>query len=137
MKTTLKSMLASFERRKASERVTDHAIDRFNTGHVLGGSVYGFRPVRSNPLARATWEIDERQGEVVCRIFKNVTNGLGFNKIAAALTAEGQPSPGDVRAAGAATRQARKEGKDIVVEPQATGWTAAAIHEIVHRTMYE
>src|SRR5262249_24539090 len=51
--------------------------------------------------------------------------------------AEGEPSPGDVRAAGAATRQAKKEGRDVVVEAAATGWTAASIHEIVHRTTYK
>jgi site-specific DNA recombinase len=97
------------ERKRTSKRVRDAAFRRHATGHVAGGTVYGYRNERVNGATVRV--IDETEAAIVRRIFTETRDGHGLARIAKRLNAEGVPGP-------------RKE------------WSPTGVREILHRDLY-
>ena len=65
---------------------------RVESGRSGGGRAFGYRPIKAADEAGAM-EIIVEEADVVRRIFRDYADGLSPLKIAAALNAEGVPSP--------------------------------------------
>ena len=71
---------------------------RVRGGKSAGGRSYGYRPVRAlqpdGTITTGDLDIVPEEAAIVARIFEDYANGLSARAIAAALNAEGIPSPG-------------------------------------------
>jgi len=81
----MKSYAASVERRKASQRTRDALRQRAEQGKPTGGRTYGF----------TNSTINRSEADVVRRIFRLRSQGLGYWRICRALEADNIPSPHD------------------------------------------
>lgn len=70
---------------------------RIHAGKSAGGISYGYRPLRqlleNGDLSAGELVINDEEARFIRRIFRDYANGLSPVKIAAALNAEGVPSP--------------------------------------------
>ena len=85
--------IAKYERAKTRERTSRGRRQRARDGRVVFGGIrpnYGFRP----DDARKTYVVDEREMEVVRRIFRHVAGGGSLHGLRRALDREGVPTPG-------------------------------------------
>jgi site-specific DNA recombinase len=108
---------------ETSDRVRRAQRDRWASGHVVGGKVFGYTNVTTvDPVASAKMKhpvknsrrvIDEREAAVVRRIFELVASGRGFEKVRDILKTEGAPSP------------------------RGRGWTAKGVKLVVLRSDYK
>ena len=93
-----------------------------------GGRIFGYRtvPVVSDGAADgkrtppARFEIDEREADVVRRIFRDYTRGKSMKAIVHALNTEGVSFP----------------AKDTKRGPERRGWAASTIHVMVQNVKY-
>jgi site-specific DNA recombinase len=78
-------------REQARERTRDALRRKVERGHVAGGLVYGYRNVRGEGHVTRTIVIEE--AEVLRRIFREISAGAGYLKVAQGLNAGGIPGP--------------------------------------------
>ncbi len=116
MQTMLHSLAASYERRRARARTFDALSLRAKSGHVTGGTVYGYRNVRVE--GHVERRIDEREAAVVRRIFIDYAAGIGLKALAATLTREVAPVPTPRR------------------RDRLPGWSPSALHAMLGRELY-
>jgi DNA invertase Pin-like site-specific DNA recombinase len=124
--TIFNSLAASFERRKAYQRVTDALRRRAERGQIAGGKApFGYEQYKNGDVVKR--RIREDQALVVKRIFQDTANGDGLARIAKALNKEhiSAPTPKGTKL--------YRNGRWI----EATGdWTATAIAEILHQRRF-
>jgi DNA invertase Pin-like site-specific DNA recombinase len=129
------------ERKKTITRVRNAARQRFSSGYVVGGKVYGYLNVRSCGgcvsagvgICRhpATRKIDPAQAAIVRRIFEETKNGAGLQRIAKQLNAEGIAGPRY-----ACGKKGRGAGHTHGDECPRGEWTPTGVREVLFRTMY-
>jgi DNA invertase Pin-like site-specific DNA recombinase len=116
---------------QSSERVTEAHTRLHRAGHVTGGRVFGYRnedvfrgvDVHGRPLrSHVERVIDEREAEIVRRIFELYDSGLGLKAIAKQLTREGADPPKPFR---------RTDGLAPVA-----GWAPSTIRSVLTRELY-
>jgi site-specific DNA recombinase len=100
---------------------------RVARGMSAGGRIFGYRTVpvpedaaegRRTPPAR--YEIDEREAEIVRRVFRDYARGRSMKAIAHALNTEGVPFP----------------AKDTKRGPERRGWAVSTIHVMLQNEKY-
>jgi site-specific DNA recombinase len=109
----IKQAMGEHARRQGSYRTRRGLEGRALAGESTGGRAFGYVPAALAASGRI--EIDDEQALVVRRIFTDYAHGLAPRAIAAALNAEGVPSPG---AHWKKRTERRRDGK----------WLASAIH---------
>ena len=92
MSTMLGSLLASFERRRASDRTRDALRRRFEAGAATGGAAFGYQ-IERNGGPFAHYVIDPIEAAVVRNVFEWYDEGAGLGTIAKRLTAARVPAP--------------------------------------------
>ena len=110
MRTMLDSLIASSERRRASQRTRDALKRRAEQGYVTGGKCYGYDNVREGSYVRRL--INAGEAAVIRRVFEAYANGTGMVTIAHRLNAEG------------------------VKPPRGKGWAPSGIREMLYRGAY-
>jgi DNA invertase Pin-like site-specific DNA recombinase len=91
-------------REQSRERTRDALRRKVEHGHIAGGLCYGYRNLRlSGHVER---EIIPEEAEVLRRIFRAITGGVGYLKVAQGLNADGVPGPRGSRAWAASTIRA-------------------------------
>ena len=97
---SLTTFADELEREKARQRTYDAMLTKAKAGHVTGGRCFGYDNVRVN--GHVERRINEREADVVRRIFELCASGRGYTKIAKRLNAEGElcPRPQQGRPAG-------------------------------------
>jgi len=118
MSTMLNSLLASFERRRASARTTDEIARLFSVGAATGGAAYGYRIERAHEGADAHYVIDEAEALAVTRVFTLYDEGRGLGAIAKALTADRVPAPRGGNVLGGRAAPADVETADLRGAPR-------------------
>ena len=96
MQTMLHSLAASYERRRARQRVHDALLQRARAGRVANGVCFGYRnePVlEAGRRIHSTRVIEPAEAAVVVRIFELCAAGAGYGKIAHTLNDDGAPAP--------------------------------------------
>ncbi len=122
--TVFNSLAASFERRRASQRITDALRRRAERGLVAGGRApYGYENYRDGDVVKR--RVREDQAAVVRRIFEATRDGKGLHRIAKELNAEKVPAPSAGRTGGG------KYG-----EKWSGIWTPTAVKEILRQERY-
>jgi site-specific DNA recombinase len=112
---SLTAFADELEREKARQRTTDAMVRKARAGYVTGGRVFGCDNVReSNGVRRV---INEREADVVRRIFQMASLGHGLTSIAKLLNDDGAISP---RA---------QCGRPA-------GWAPSSVREVLHRLLY-
>jgi site-specific DNA recombinase len=110
---------AQLEREKIRERSMRGKLAKARSGKIvgLGRDLYGYT------LDRETWtrRVNEREAEVVRRIFEALAAGESANRVAHALDREGVPMPSH----GKRGRQGTK------------GWTSAAVTDMIRDPRYK
>src|ERR1043166_3549828 len=97
--TNVRGIIAEFERAKLLERT-----ERGRRGRAQAGRVPGGRPPLGYIIAATEYEVQPDEAAIVQRIFRlYVEDGLSQRAIAALLTAEGVPPPGERRRGGRRT----------------------------------
>lgn len=96
--TTVRGIIAEYERAKILERTARGRIGRAKAGHVPGGQyTLGYVYVK-HPVKGAAYEVDPGEAALVQRIFRlYVQEGLSQEAIAIQLTRENVPTPADRR----------------------------------------
>jgi site-specific DNA recombinase len=92
MSTMLGSLLASFERRRASDRTRDALKRRFEAGGAIGGAAYGYR-VERNGGPYAHYAIESSAAQTVRDVFTWYDEGAGIGRIVKRLNAASVPAP--------------------------------------------
>jgi DNA invertase Pin-like site-specific DNA recombinase len=92
MSTTLQSLLASFERRRASERTRDALRRRAEAGAATGGPPYGYATMR-NGDGYSHYVINPIEAGIVREIFQWFDEGAGVMRIAKRLNEQGVAAP--------------------------------------------
>src|SRR6266508_5380782 len=92
MSAMLGALLASFERRKASERTRDALKRRFEAGAAIGGAAYGYR-VERNGGPYAHYAIEAGEAQTVRDVFTWYDEAAGIGRIVKRLNAASVPSP--------------------------------------------
>src|SRR6266508_4599180 len=92
MSAMLGALLASFERRKASERTRDALKRRFEAGAAIGGAAYGYR-VERNGGPYTHYAIEAGEAQTVRDVFTWYDEGAGIGRIVKRLNAASVPSP--------------------------------------------
>jgi site-specific DNA recombinase len=92
MSTMLQSLLASFERRRASDRTKDALRRRFEAGAATGGAPYGYS-VHRNGGPYAELVVNPVEAATVRQIFRWFDEGHGVRNITKRLNADGIPAP--------------------------------------------
>ena len=113
MSTTLQSLLASFERRRASERTKDALRRRAEAGAATGGPPYGYGTMR-NGDGYSRFVINPIEAGVVREIFQWFDEGAGVMRIAKRLNEQGVAAP----------RGGRK------------GWAPVSVSQLLRRPIY-
>jgi site-specific DNA recombinase len=108
--TIFDSLAASFERRRASQRVRDAHRRRAERGCVTGGRCYGYTNHPDGTYVRRV--LNENEAAVVRRIFELYAAGVGMTTIAHRLNEEG------------------------VKPPRGRGWAPSGIREMLYRPAY-
>jgi site-specific DNA recombinase len=112
---------AEIEREKTRQRVSDAMLRKAKSGHVCGGSCFGYANVVVNgPDGRRSHVdrvVDPDQAAVVRRIFEMCAAGLGVKRIAKNLNAEGVAAPRPQRG-----------------RPRA--WAPSSVRSVLHREAY-
>src|SRR5215831_5990341 len=103
---------SSNERRKARERVAPRLRERAKDGYVPGGRVFGYLVNQRDASGKAVYAVDEREAQVVRRIFDLIAAGNGYKTVRDILVAEKAASP------------------------RGRGWTAKGVRVIVARDLY-
>ena len=115
---SMTSLFSEMEREKCKQRTYDAMLRKAKAGHVTGGRVFGYdnQEVLSSDGSRqhVVYVINEREANVVRRLFAMYASGLGTHGIARRLNAEGVP----------AARQSPR------------GWAGSAIREMLYRPLY-
>ena len=128
---TIKIVGARTERLKTITRVKNAARKRFDAGLVVSGRVYGYRAERLPGVkASAILKIDPQQSQVVERIFRLTSEGLGLVRISKLLNAEGIPGP--QRLSDAAIEKLQREGKPVPINK----WQTTGVREVLRRETY-
>lgn len=110
MRTMLDSLIASSERRRASQRTRDALKRRAEQGYVTGGKCFGYRNVREGSYVKRI--IDADDAAIIRRVFELYAAGTGMVTIAHRLNAEG------------------------VKPPRGKGWAPSGIREMLYRGAY-
>jgi hypothetical protein len=92
MSTTLQSLLASFERRRASERTKDALRRRAEAGAATGGAPYGYTTTR-NGDGYSHYVVNPVEASIVREIFIWFDEGVGVMRIVRRLNERGVPAP--------------------------------------------
>ncbi len=103
------------EREKARQRTKDALLRKVQTGHVPGGTAYGYTNVRH--AGGVVWIIDEVEAAGVRQVFQLAARGWGLKRIANHLNATSVPRPRSTRG-------------------PAPGWGKSAVRSILHRRVY-
>ena len=86
---------ANQEKESIMRRFRRGRQDRIAAGHLDKATIsYGYRWADE---ARTTWEPDPATAPIVQRIFHAIVSGVSATKLAILLTAEGIPTPGEVK----------------------------------------
>jgi site-specific DNA recombinase len=112
----LQTMADEMEREKARQRSRDAALQRARHGHVTGGTVFGYRNVRTD-AGHVVREVEPTEADVVRHIFRLCRDGKGTRRIAQALNRENAPAP--------RAQQARPNG-----------WVPSSVRAILYRPLY-
>src|SRR5262245_41605273 len=88
---TMKATFAAAEREAAQQRTREAMRSKAQRGHVAGGSVYGYRNVRT--AHHVEREIVAAEAHVIVRIFEEIAAGRGFAKVAKGLNADAVQGP--------------------------------------------
>jgi DNA invertase Pin-like site-specific DNA recombinase len=80
---------AQMEREKAAARARETGRVKAAKGHVAGGVVFGYRNVRADDHVDRV--IVDREADVIRRIFREISEGRGYAKIAQGLNADAIP----------------------------------------------
>jgi site-specific DNA recombinase len=113
MSTTLQSLLASFERRRTSDRTSDALRRRFEAGAACGGAAFGY-VVERNGGPYAHYAIEPNEAATVRQIFQWYDEGDGLGRIVKRLNASGVAAP--------------RSG--------AKGWSVASLGLLLRRPLY-
>src|SRR5262249_53554292 len=121
MMTTILNGAAELERAKASERTRSVLAAKFERGHVVGGTVFGYRnidvPGPDGKRSHVIREIQSEEAAVVREIFSLYAQGLGHKALAQRLNAEGACCPKPRR------------------QPQ-RGWAPSSVRVVLHNPLY-
>ena len=109
------SFAAELERQKAAQRVHDTMVRKAQAGHVTGGRCFGYDNLRID--GHVERRINEREADVVRRIFELCASGHGYTKIAKTLNAESAPCPRP------------QQGRPA-------GWAPSSVKTIIDRALY-
>ena len=98
---TIRNYGAELEREKTASRTHEHLLLKARSGANAGGRCYGYdnMPVGAvgadgaTKRVRTDYRINEREAEVVRRIFELYVQGWGLKRIARQLNRDGVPSP--------------------------------------------
>ena len=97
MHVGLKGTMSALFLKDLAQKTRRGLEGRVRAGKSAGGNSYGYKVVRQlkadGTLTKGEREIDERQAGIVRRIFTDYAAGKSPRAIAAALNAEGVPSP--------------------------------------------
>jgi site-specific DNA recombinase len=118
---SLTNFASEMEREKARQRTHDALLRKARAGHVAGGSLYGYRnvPVMQDDRRAHTARVpDPDEATVIRRIFTMAAEGVGYQRIAHTLNAEGVPAP-----------TPRRRGRP-------RGWAPSTIREMLLRELY-
>ena len=120
---SLTSFASEMEREKGRQRSHDALTQKAKHGYVTGGLTYGynnievfspeFAPDGSQKRMHVIRQIKEGEAEVVRRMFRMYSDGLGITKIAKQLNHDHIPAPRKTK-----------------------GWCPATIREMLHREAY-
>ena len=113
---SLTAFADELERERARQRTSDAMRRKALAGHVTGGRVFGYDNIRT-PAGPVVRRINEREAEVVQRIFQLCAEGRGMKPIAWQLNREGAPSP--------RAQQGRPDG-----------WAPSSVREVLYRPLY-
>jgi site-specific DNA recombinase len=92
--TMLKGFSAASERRQASKRVYDSALQRVRAGYVTGARCFGYDHVEvSTPTTHVERRVNPDQAAIVERIFTMYVSGRGATRIREILNREHVPAP--------------------------------------------
>jgi site-specific DNA recombinase len=109
------------KRERSRQRVTDAMIRRARAGFVTGGTCFGYDNIRKGGPdghhSHVERSINEREAEVVRRIFHLCASGSGIKAIAKYLNVEGVPSPRPIRG-------------------RPKGWAPSSVRSVLHRRTY-
>jgi DNA invertase Pin-like site-specific DNA recombinase len=95
--TNVRSVIAEYEREKILERTARGRVGRVKAGFVPGGGGPWGIPVK-HPQKGAYYKVHPEESALVLRIFQLYVAGQRSQEaIAAQLTQEGIPTPGDLR----------------------------------------
>jgi len=89
---TMRATFAAAEREAAQQRTREALRSKAARGHVAGGTVYGYRNVRTE-AGHVSREIIDAEAGVIRRIFTMTAGGVGYQRIARRLNEEGVPAP--------------------------------------------
>ena len=122
IETTVESLVASLERRRAKQRTHDALLRRAQTGLVANGVCFGYRndAVLGDDGKRkhSVRVIAPDEAAVVVRIFEAAAAGQGYRAIAYALNAEHAPAPSP-----------RRPGR-------APSWSMTTVRDVLNRETY-
>jgi len=108
-------------RRQIGKWTREAMVRKAKAGHVTGGRVFGYDnvPVTDDSGRRlhVALHVNEREAEVVRRIFALCAAGTGYTRMARQLNAEQAPAP--------RAQQQRR-----------AGWSPSTIYEVLHRPLY-
>jgi len=109
------------ERVKSSQRVTDTMHRKARAGHVCGGRTFGYDNVEvlgpDGKRSHVVRRINEREADVVRRIFEMCAAGLGLTQITKTLNAERAIAPRPQRG-------------------RPTAWVSSSVRAVLLRTLY-
>ncbi len=88
---TMKATFAAAEREAAQQRTREAMRSKAARGHVAGGTVYGYRNIRTD--GHVAREIIPAEAEVIRRIFEMAAAGIGYQRIARRLNEENVTAP--------------------------------------------
>ena len=112
---------AEIEREKARQRMVDAMTRKARSGHVCGGTCFGYDnhevTGRDGQRSHVERRINEPAAAVVRRIFALAADGYGLTKIARQLNDEGLIAPRPQRG-------------------RPAGWAPSTVREILHRELY-